>query len=97
MKKKKYYGGGMTSKMYEYGGSVDPFSSKNPEGVPITNAQERTQKMAMGGMIDDSEKKTLKKHSSHHSKKHMDEMKKDMDKGSSFTKAHKKALKKVGK
>ena len=38
-------------------------------------------------------KKKLQKHS----KKHMKEMKIDMKKGDSFAKAHKKALKKVGK
>ena len=43
------------------------------------------------------DKKKLQKHSKHHSKKHMKEMKTDMKKGDSFTKAHKKALKKVGK
>ena len=42
-------------------------------------------------------KKKLQKHSKHHSKKHMKEMKTDMKKGDSFIKAHKKALKKVGK
>ena len=42
-------------------------------------------------------KKKLQKHSKHHSKKHMKEMKTDMKKGDSFAKAHKKALKKVGK
>ena len=43
------------------------------------------------------DKKKLEKHSKHHSKKHMKEMKTDMKKGDSFTKAHKKALKKVGR
>ena len=42
-------------------------------------------------------KKKRQKHSKHHSKKHMKEMKIDMIKGDSFAKAHKKALKKVGK
>ena len=42
-------------------------------------------------------KKTMAKHSKHHSPKHMKEMKKDMKKGDSFSKAHIKALKKVGK
>ena len=32
----------------------------------------------------------------HHSKKHMDMMKEDMEKGMSFTQSHKKAMKKVG-
>tara|TARA_R100000951_G_scaffold22897_1_gene18869 strand:+ start:343 stop:492 length:150 start_codon:yes stop_codon:yes gene_type:complete len=43
------------------------------------------------------QKQTLKKHSVHHSKKHMDTMKKEMKEGSTFTASHKKALKKVGK
>ena len=43
------------------------------------------------------DKKKLQKHSKHHSKKHMKEMKIDIKKGDSFTKAHKKALKKVGR
>ena len=42
-------------------------------------------------------KKTMKKHSKHHSAKHMKQMKDDLKKGDSFTKAHKKTLKKVGK
>ena len=48
-------------------------------------------------MIDKKEKKQLKKASAHHSKKHMNKMIKDMKAGLSFTKAHKKAVKKVGK
>jgi Flp pilus assembly protein TadB len=48
-------------------------------------------------MIDKKEKKQLKKASAHHSKKHMDMMVRDMKAGLSFTKAHKKAVKKVGK
>lgn len=40
---------------------------------------------------------TLKKHSVHHSKKHMAMMKKEMRAGKSFTAAHKKAQKTVGK
>ena len=41
-------------------------------------------------------KATLKKHAKHHSTKHMATMKKDMMNGDTFTKAHKKAIKKVG-
>lgn len=41
-------------------------------------------------------KATLKKHAKHHSKKHMAMMKKDMMNGDTFTKAHKKAIEKVG-
>ena len=47
--------------------------------------------------LTDKQKTTLKKHSVHHSSKHMKEMKVAMNKGMSFTKAHKIALKKKGK
>jgi len=40
---------------------------------------------------------TLNKHSKHHSKKHMDMMKKLMREGSSFKAAHTAAQKQVGK
>ena len=40
---------------------------------------------------------TLKKHSVHHSSKHMSMMRKLMKGGMSFTAAHKKAQKEVGK
>ena len=40
---------------------------------------------------------TLKKHSQHHSAKHMAMMRKEMRAGKSFTVAHKKAQKAVGK
>ena len=46
--------------------------------------------------ITKKQKETLKKHSVHHSKKHLKEMKAAMRKGISFTKAHKTAMKKVG-
>ncbi|MAB65414.1 MAG: hypothetical protein CL662_01100 [Bacteroidetes bacterium] len=39
----------------------------------------------------------LKEHSKHHTKKHMDMMKKDMKAGMSFSAAHKKAQRLVGK
>ena len=44
-----------------------------------------------------TQQSTLKKHSVHHSQKHMTEMRKAMREGSTFTAAHKKAMKKVGK
>ena len=47
--------------------------------------------------LTDKQKKTLKKHSVHHSKKHMAMMKKEMRAGKSFTAAHKKAQRMVGK
>ena len=43
------------------------------------------------------QKQTMQKHSKHHSKKHMDMMKKLMREGSSFKAAHNKAQKQVGK
>jgi hypothetical protein len=47
--------------------------------------------------LTDTQKKKLKEAEKIHSKKHMDLMKKLMKDGMSFTKAHKEALKKVGK
>tara|TARA_A100001515_G_scaffold107509_1_gene88352 strand:+ start:360 stop:533 length:174 start_codon:yes stop_codon:yes gene_type:complete len=43
------------------------------------------------------QQETMKKHSKHHSKKHIQYMYNSMRRGSSFTKAHKNAQKKVGK
>jgi len=43
------------------------------------------------------QEETLKKHKKHHTAKHMAFMKKEMGNGSTFTAAHKKAMKKVGK
>jgi len=48
-------------------------------------------------MIDKKEKKMLKKHSVHHTAKHMFKMKKDMIEGSTFKKSHNQAMKKVGR
>ena len=39
----------------------------------------------------------LRKHAKHHTKKHMEYMKRKMGSGLSFTKAHVMAMKKVGK
>jgi len=43
------------------------------------------------------QEETLKKHSVHHTKKHMDMMRKLMKEGKTFTEAHKMAMKKIGK
>jgi len=48
-------------------------------------------------LLTKRQKETLKKHSVHHSAKHMAEMKKAMRSGSTFTASHKIAQKKVGK
>tara|TARA_R100001443_G_scaffold17795_4_gene28381 strand:- start:22824 stop:22985 length:162 start_codon:yes stop_codon:yes gene_type:complete len=43
------------------------------------------------------QKDTLARHSEHHTKKHMSEMRKLMKDGKTFTASHKIAMKKVGK
>tara|TARA_Y100001951_G_scaffold96066_1_gene94324 strand:- start:1082 stop:1243 length:162 start_codon:yes stop_codon:yes gene_type:complete len=43
------------------------------------------------------QEKTMKRHSKHHTKKHMMFMRKAMLGGMSFTEAHKRAIKEVGK
>lgn len=43
------------------------------------------------------QKQTLKRHSAHHSDKHMSEMRKAMREGKTFGQAHKSAMRKVGK
>tara|TARA_R100001440_G_scaffold16970_1_gene28743 strand:- start:2923 stop:3075 length:153 start_codon:yes stop_codon:yes gene_type:complete len=43
------------------------------------------------------QEETLKRHKQHHTAKHMAFMRKEMRNGSTFTAAHKKAMKKVGK
>tara|TARA_B100001059_G_scaffold190868_1_gene193923 strand:- start:1795 stop:1968 length:174 start_codon:yes stop_codon:yes gene_type:complete len=47
--------------------------------------------------LTDRQKATMKKHSVHHSAKHMASMKKAMLSGNTFTQAHTIAMKKVGK
>jgi len=46
--------------------------------------------------LTDRQKATMKKHRKHHTKAHMDFMTKKMMGGSTFTQAHKMAMKKVG-
>ena len=47
--------------------------------------------------LTDKQKEQLKKHKAHHTPKHMTAMRKYMRNGDSFTKAHNKAKKIVGK
>jgi hypothetical protein len=47
--------------------------------------------------ISPKEQEMLSEHADHHSVKHMNQMKKDMKNGMSFTMAHKRAMNKVGK
>tara|TARA_Y100001972_G_C7508554_1_gene257088 strand:+ start:270 stop:581 length:312 start_codon:yes stop_codon:yes gene_type:complete len=49
------------------------------------------------GRMTKRQKDTLERHSVHHTKAHMDLMKKEMRAGKTFGQAHKKAMKKVGK
>ena len=52
---------------------------------------------ALYDKLSKKQKQTMQKHSKHHSKKHMVSMAKMMAKGTSFSAAHKKAMKDVGK
>ena len=52
---------------------------------------------ALYDKLTDQQKKTMEKQSKHHSKKHMMAMAKMMVKGTSFSAAHKKAMKDIGK
>jgi len=47
--------------------------------------------------LTDRQKETLKKHSKHHTERHMRMMRKLMKDGKSFTQAHKAAQKEIGK
>ena len=49
------------------------------------------------GSLTKRQEETLKKHSVHHTKKHMDMMRKLMREGKTFTEAHKMTMKKIGK
>ena len=48
-------------------------------------------------MLTKRQKETLAKHKLHHTAKHMAFMRKEMNKGKTFTQSHKLAMKKVGK
>ena len=48
-------------------------------------------------MLTKKQKETLAKHKVHHTAKHMAFMRKEMNKGKTFTQSHKLAMKKVGK
>ena len=66
-------------------------ASRPPPKKPPKTGHRKVQKKPMS-MTD-----RLKEHSSHHSKKHMAMMRKDIKAGMSFSAAHKKAQKSVGK
>ena len=56
-----------------------------------------TKTVSMKKMLTPRQEKTMKKHSVHHTKKHMATMRKEMLAGKSFSKAHTIAMKKDGK
>jgi hypothetical protein len=57
---------------------------KKVKGVDVSSLNKRQQD-------------TMKKHSQHHTKKHMQYMVNSMKRGATFTQAHERAMKKVGK
>jgi len=69
--------------------AMPKYFSSNKDGYPSGGIPIRTN-------FSTGTNKKMKEHSKHHSAKHMSAMKKDIKKGSSFTKAHTKAIKKVG-
>ena len=84
--------------MMDAGGRVKKIQGYGDGGkVMDYNYGGKVMKYEDGGKVTKKEEKLLKKHSKHHSTKHMKEMKKDIIKGDSFTKSHNKAMKKVGK
>ena len=65
--------------------------SKKPQGKKVSKANQVSKELTPAQL------KRLEKHSVHHTKKHMNMMKKDMMNGMSFKMAHEKAQKSVGK
>ena len=65
--------------------------------MPTHYGKETNKRGSKKGQLTDAQKKKLKEHSKHHSSKHMAMMRKDMKAGKSFSAAHKKAQKAVGK
>jgi len=57
----------------------------------------KKKKKSGNGKLTDRQKETLKRHSKHHTKKHIDLMTKLMKEGKTFGEAHKVAKKQVGK
>tara|TARA_R100000655_G_scaffold34330_1_gene66928 strand:- start:363 stop:524 length:162 start_codon:yes stop_codon:yes gene_type:complete len=53
--------------------------------------------MAAKKQLTQRQKDTLKRHSTHHTSKHMTEMRKLMKSGKTFSESHKIAMKKIGK
>lgn len=73
------------------------YASVNPSSKAYKIDKVHLVKSGTTKTLTDKQKDMLKKHKVHHTKKHMDFMKKEMMNGSSFTTAHNKAKKMVGK
>ena len=75
---------------------------KGTYGSKVGRPSKRTtykkgKKVSKKKALTDRQKETLKKHSVHHTTKHMTMMRKLMREGATFTASHKKAMKEVGK
>ena len=71
-------------------------------GAPTEKAFKDAAKTALkkGGVakkLSPQQEEALSRHKKHHTDKHMSKMRRDMRKGSTFTQAHKAAMKEVGK
>ena len=73
------------------------YASVNPKSKAYKVDKVHLVKKGSKPSLTDKQKEMLNKHKVHHTKKHMDFMKKEMLNGSSFTESHKKAKKMVGK
>jgi len=62
-----------------------------------SSTKKKTTKKKTTKKLTKPQEERLKKHSAHHSKKHIDSMRRDIMSGMSFKDAHNKAMKKVGK
>jgi hypothetical protein len=69
----------------------------NSSYKPKKNATKRAGKLLKKKDLTKRQKETMKKHSPHHTDKHMSVMRSAMLGGKTFGEAHKEAMKKVGK
>ena len=65
--------------------------------MPTHYNSKKKPKTRVKGELTQRQKDTLKRHSKHHTKKHIKEMSDLMKKGKTFGESHKIAMKKVGK
>ena len=68
--------------------------------IDFTNDEMGPEELAIAERISElkeQDKISMRLHASHHSKKHLEEMVKDLKRGLSFEQSHNKAYRKVGK